>query len=453
RRRRRKIGEMTTPKFVFKSVHTDEVIESSAEWFRLGQQFPSGAKVANVEYPDGYGVLPELLMNSSELRNDMWRYFDLMPIANRDNIVTNGEGAPPIHRWKFLEDYARRLGISCTIYAHRWDDSYSTGTWKDLSGALVASGLKESGVTDYVAASTGNIGVSLSCYLTKAGIAFYAFIPESSSFAQEAELGVFGQAVYRVNGDYTCAKNMAAKFAEVHGYALTAGTFDPFRIEAKKTMAFEWARVLPQAPTVYVQALSGGTGPIGVAKGCRELQAAALLEHLPRLLLVQSDRCAPMAQGWEAAVSDGFPDGWEKRFPVIESPETEIATLATGNPAAYPLLAPVVRETGGHIFSVREEFAMEIAKLVAAETSVRIGPAAAIGVQGLFAALRSGRISDGDVVVLNVGEGMRRSPGFMRSLVRKAGVVEDLADCEPFDRKSYIRRLWERVAAEFDPAD
>ena len=357
----------------------------------------------------------------------------------------------PIDRWEFLERFAReRFGLSLKVHAHRQDDNYATGTFKDLSGSVVASVLKESGITDYVVASTGNIAVSYARYLNAAGVSLHAFIPENSSTAQEAEISCFGQRVFRVKGDYTRTKELAHAFAEAHGMVLAAGNFDPLRIEAKKTMLFEWLRLLEDRPTVYIQALSGGTGPLAMAKGLREIAPLGLMKALPRFLLVQSDKCPPMADAWEQAKAKGFPEGWEKTYPIYSDPQTIIPTLATGYPKTYPVLSPLVRESGGEIFAFKEEETVLMARLVAFERSVRMGPAAAIVVGGFLKALRRGYLRDGDVVMLNIGEGIRRAPRFMERMIRAAGLVRTLDECSPFDRKAYAKELWDGVErAEF----
>ena len=60
-------------------------------------------------------------------------------------------------------------------------------------------------------------------------------------------------------------------------------------------MLFEWLRLMEDFPTVYVQALSGGTGPLAIAKGCHKLETLGLSKKTPRMLLIQSNKCYPMA--------------------------------------------------------------------------------------------------------------------------------------------------------------
>ena len=62
-----------------------------------------------------------------------------------------------------------------------------------------------------------------------------------------------------------------------------------------------------RAPDWYVQAISGGMGPLGVVKGFRELRRMGLVSRIPSLALIQADGCAPMVrsfrEGLETAVA------------------------------------------------------------------------------------------------------------------------------------------------------
>ena len=420
-------------------------IQSFSEWFSSDQRCPEcGSNIADVKYCESIENVKHLIQKNTKAPNGLWHYFDFLPLNERKNIITGGEGIVPIDRWEFLEEYAKeRFRINCRVYAHRHDDNYPTGTFKDLSGSVVASVLKENNIKNYVAASTGNIAVSYSRYLTAGGVSLYAFIPENSSPSQEAEIGCFGQQVFRVKGDYTKAKEMALEFSQKHKIPLAAGNFDPMRIEAKKTMLLEWLRMMDDFPTVYLQALSGGTGPLAIAKGCEELAPLNLFERIPRFILVQSDKCSPMADAWEEAKSKGFPDGWEKTYPIYHNPETMIPTLATGYPTTYPVLSPVVRESGGEIISFDEQATVLMARLVAFKRSVRMGPAAAIVVGGFLKALRKGYIREGDVVLLNIGEGIRRAPEFMERMIYTSKKVKSVEECSLSDKEEYERQLWE----------
>jgi threonine synthase len=376
----------------------------------------------------------------------MWRYFDFLPVKDRKNIINLFEGDVTIHRWpKFELLVKEKYGFTCRIYAHRQDRNYATATFKDLAGSVIASVLKENGIQQYVVSSTGNIGVAYARYLKEAGILLYVFIPNSSPKTQEAEIACFGQKVFRVNGDYTQAKEMASEFSKRHGILNAGGSFDPMRIEGKKTMVYEWLRLMPEFPTVYLQALSGGTGPLGIAKACDELEGKGFFEKRPRFILVQSAKCSPMADAWMKAKTAGFPMGWENEYPVIYEPETSIATLATGKPYAYPVIGKLVHESGGEIITFDENRITDIGRLVAAEAGARIGPAAAITVGGLLESLRQGHIRQNDVVLVNIGEGIRRSPTFLETFIVSSSVINSVDDCHPFESDDYRKILWKNV--------
>jgi len=271
-------------KFHLKCKRCGGEIEDFYSWFKFGQRCPEcSSDYVWTVYQDGQLYLKRSLINHELRMRGLWRYFNVLPLTDPENIVSSGEGDVDVQRWPFLELLARKyFQVDCNVFAHRHDNNPSTGTFKDLSGSVVASVLKENKIGEYVVASTGNIGVSFSRYLSAAGITLYPFIPSGASNAQEAEISCFGQAVYRVKGDYTRAKEVALEFAEKHGFLVAFSSCDPLRVEAKKTMAFEWLLRMDRFPTVYIQAISGGTGPLGVIKGCEELKNAGLIDFYPR---------------------------------------------------------------------------------------------------------------------------------------------------------------------------
>jgi threonine synthase len=434
-------------KFFLRCNSCGNQIETFNAWFDSGQCCSAcGSNQADVLYHNGMDRIEDFLHDKSAADSGLWRYFEYLPLNNKENVVSCGEGIVPIDRWRFLEEFAKKqYGIELKVFAHRHDDNFATGTFKDLAGSMVASVLKEAGIKTYTVASTGNIGVAYSRYLSAAGISLYAFIPSNSSKAQEAEIACFGQKVFRVDGDYQAAKDLALKFSQKHGIVLAAGNFDPMRIEAKKTLVYEWLRLMLDFPTVYIQALSGGTGPLGIAKACRELENSGLIDMMPRFILTQTDKCSPMADAWAKAKLENFPNGWEESYPIYHNPETIIPTLATGYPKTYPAIAKLVRKSGGEINAFPEVDTLPVTRLVAYESAIRIGPAAAIAVGGFFKSMADGHLKDGDVVLINVGEGIRRAPSFMSKLILSSKSVKTLDDCKLMDRENYRKKLWDAI--------
>jgi threonine synthase len=83
--------------------------------------------------------------------------------------------------------------------------------------------------------------------------------------------------------------------------------------------------------------------------------------------------------------------------------------------------------------------------LIAFETTVRIGPAAAIAVGGFFESLHAGHIKNGDKVLLNIGEGVRRAPDFVEEMIYTTKHIDSIDDCTRFDRNQYHAQLWNKI--------
>ncbi len=437
-------------KFYLQCRQCSTIVASFSEWFKSGQTCPEcSGKQVYVEYNAGYDSLKRIIEQDKK-PSSLWHYHDYLPLDYRENIISFDEGIVPIDRWRFIEDFAKNnFGINSKIYVQRYDLNQATGTFKDMAGTVVASVMNENKKTSYVVASTGNIANAYAKYLAAAGITVYAFIPKISSLFMEAGIAAYGQKVCRVDGDYDAAKKMAAAFAEKHGFLLAAGNFDPMRVEAKKTMVYEWVRLMDDFPTVYIQALSGGTGPLGIQKAFSELEPLNMINTMPRQILVQSEKCAPMAFAWKKAKENNFPPNWENDYPVIENPETEIPTLSTGNPKTYPVLGKFVKETNGEIIACDETKAVDAARLVALEASVLSGPAAALPVAGLLESIKSGLIKDGDVVLLNLGEGIGRSPDFLQRLTAPVKPEKDLDKFSLYDRDKRLEQVRNAIYQTF----
>jgi len=384
-------------------------------WFQQNQKCPKcGSKRSEVVYDTNYSQLNELIRHQPE---SFWHYFDFLPLENEQNRISCGEGVTPIESWDFLSDYAReKHGIDCKVFVYRNDLNGGTGTFKDVAGALAAALFKENGITQYTAASTGNTATAYAKYLALAGVKFTVFVPENMTKDSEAEIVSYGQTVVRSSGDYAQAKVEAAQFSEENGILISTGNIDPIRVEAKRTMVFEFLRQLGKMPDVYIQAISGGTGPIAIDKGIRELKPYFPQLKNPKMLMIQQDLCDPMVQAWESAKAQNFPEGYEKHYPVIDHPQTSVSILSTGNPAMYPIVAPIVQQTNGDFLRVKENDLADFAKMVHCEKKIYLGPASLVCLAGFFEALRQHKIENGQTVLVNTGEGALRAKTFVNSV-------------------------------------
>ncbi|MDR2927399.1 MAG: pyridoxal-phosphate dependent enzyme [Cytophagaceae bacterium] len=363
-------------------------------------------------------------------------------------MISTPEPKLGLDRWEFLEKFAKQnFNVDCKVHAFRNDEHYATGSFKDPGAMLAASVLKEAGRNEYIVASTGNVANAFAYYMAKAGVSLSAFIPQDALALNSAGVSCYGEKVFRVKGDYALAKKVAADYAAKYGILMTGGNTDPLRVEAKRTQVFDWLRYLPQFPTMYIQALSGGTGPISIEKAFREMKELDLIKQLPRFVLIQPDGCSPMLQAWQQAKKAGFPEGWKTKYPIIENPVTKVPTLATGNPGSYPIIADLTKKSEGEMLEIEEEKLVDITRWVAYEAVVAIGPAAATAVLGFVQALKEKQVKNGEVILLNVGEGISRAPELLHEMNYTEENVASVEECKRFDRAALKEQLLKKVLA------
>jgi threonine synthase len=327
----------------------------------------------------------------------LWRYHEVLPLYDTDNIVTLGEGGTPLIKSHAL---AALLGLK---HLYIKDERQSpTASFKDRQASVAISALREMGVGAVVIASTGNVAISYAAYGARAGMKLWAFFPSLTPNDKMREAALYGAEVIKITGTYDQTKELAAKFAKRQGIFLDRGIKSVAAIEAMKTMAYEIAEELGylyeddqrwRTPDWFIQSVSGGMGPIGVGKGFREMYDFGLVDKMPALGMVQSSGCAPMVEAFHRHQRIATP---------VEDPQTVIATLATGNPGrAYELLYDYVNDYRGYFVSASDEEAFNAIRILARNDGISVEPAVGVTFAGLFKMVQEGVIKPDDVVVVN----------------------------------------------------
>lgn len=332
----------------------------------------------------------------------MWRYRELLPLRDNANLITMGEGGTPLYP---ATNLGMMLGRS-HIYV-KDERQGPTGSFKDRQASLAISAMKEEGITEAVLASTGNVAISYSAYSAHAGIKLWAFLTSTVPTEKMREVAIYGSEVVKVTGTYDQTKQVAAEFAQRQGLYYDRGIRSIAVKESMKTLAFEMAEQLARllgpapeakdvpwrAPDWYIQAVSGGMGPVGVWKGFEELLTMGLVTRMPKLACVQVEGCAPMVHSFRA--------GLEEAEPVL-NPQTLITTVATGRPGpAYSFLRRVILENGGTFEVVSDEEAFRAMHVMAKMDGISMEPAAAMAFAALFKMVSQGLVKPDDVVVVN----------------------------------------------------
>jgi threonine synthase len=333
----------------------------------------------------------------SDRATSVWRYEELLPIKDAASAITIGEGWTPLFRTMGL---GRELDHQ---HLYIKDERQSpTGSFKDRQGALTITYLKQEGIRECVMASTGNKAAAYAAFCARAGIRLWIFLTSTVPAEKLRELALYGAEVVKITGTYDQAKQVAVDFAARRNLYYDAGSESIPGREGFKTIAFEIAEQLARlepdgkgkwrVPDWYIQAVSGGIGPLGIWKGFQELRKMGLTDRMPKLAIVQSEGCSPMAAAWRFQL--------EQADPVV--PHTRIAVLATGSPGkAYSWLREACLETGGTMIAVSDGEAFRAMRRLARVEGLSMEPAAAVAFGGLEKLIADHAIGPDETVIVN----------------------------------------------------
>lgn len=325
----------------------------------------------------------------------LWRYWELLPVADPADRVTLGEGMTPLLPLDWLSD---QLGIVALV---KDEGLNPTGTFKARGAAVGISRAKQLGVKTIALPTAGNAGAAWAAYGARAGIQVVVAMPKDAPAITQEEVRLYGARLQPVEGLISDAGKWIAEGVRDEGW-YDASTFkEPYRLEGKKTLGLEIAEQLGwQAPDVILYPTGGGVGLLGLWKAFDELDALGWLTEggrKPRLVVTQASGCAPLVKAWQ--------EGKDKAA-FWEGARTIAAGLRVPGPLADSLILRALRETHGEAISVDDN-----------EIRAAIGELASHGLwacpegAALLPAVRrlraGGLIQEGErVVLLNTGTGL-----------------------------------------------
>ena len=233
-------------------------------------------------------------------RGGLWKYRELLPIENEENIISLGEVQTPLIHCRNL---GKILGLR-NLYVK--DETKSpTASFKDRPMSVGVSKAVELGFDTTASASSGNAAAALAAYSAKAGLACYTFVPETASPGKIAQLNMFGAHVVRLRGlesgvdpTVTMLRIVCKRFGwyPCPSFAL----FNPYQAEGPKTMSYEIAEQLGwKTPDWVFAGVGSGALLAGNWKGYRELKQLGFVDKSPRMVAVQSTGCAPVVRAFE----------------------------------------------------------------------------------------------------------------------------------------------------------
>jgi len=288
-------------------------------------------------------------------RPGLWRYDEVLPVRDADNIVDLGEGSTKLRPLRS----ARELGFRRVIAK---DESLNpTGSFKARGMAVAVSRLKELGVTCALTPTAGNAGLALAAYAAAAGIEARIYAPSDTPAAFLRAYALHGAITVLVDGTISDSGRKAKEEL--------ARLKEPYRAEGKKTMGYELWEQMTELPDVIVYPTGGGTGLVGMWKAFDELETMGLLDQRrPRLITVQASGCAPVVDALAAGADTVAP---------ASAPHTFASGLRVPAPYAGPEVLDCVRRSGGTGVTVSDDEIRAATLTIARTDGIAVAPEAA----------------------------------------------------------------------------
>jgi threonine synthase len=242
----------------------------------------------------------------------------------------------------------------------------------------------------------------MAAYAAAAGMDARVFMPRDVKRPFVDECVLLGASVELVDGLITDAGRIAAVRGAPMGWYDVSTLKEPYRLEGKKTMAFELAEQLGwRWPDVVIYPTGGGTGLIGMWKGFAELEALGWVApgRRPRMISVQADGCAPIVEAFLAGRDTASP---------VDQARTIADGLRVPRAVGDFLMLRAIRESGGMALSVSDAAMVDGMRRFGRLEGISAAPEGGATLAALDVLVARGQVGRDDVVVLfNTGGALK----------------------------------------------
>ncbi len=320
----------------------------------------------------------------------IWRFRAALPFARGVVPVSLSEGNTPLVRAENL-GAAARVG---ELYVKN-DGQNPTGSFKDRGMTVAVTRAKEMGSRALVCASTGNTAASLAAYAAKARIPAAVVVPQGSvATGKLGQAFSYGARVFGVEGNFDAALKLVFDLVEQDRRFYLVNSVNPFRIEGQKVAAYEMYEQLGRVPDYLVLPVGNAGNISAIWKGFKELKAFGITRALPRMVGVQAEGAAPIA---EAHSRRAVMRPWSE-------PLTVATAIKIGNPVSWKKALRAISESGGTALTVSDEEILAAREELATKEGLLVEAASAAPLAAL-AKLRLPRSAG--VVCVATGNGLK----------------------------------------------
>ncbi|HSI88426.1 MAG TPA: threonine synthase [Pyrinomonadaceae bacterium] len=351
----------------------------------------------------------------AERESSLWRYREVLPVDDWNNVVSFGEGWTPLIRANRL---AGTLPIEVDLYI-KDEGQNPTQSFKARGMAAAVSMAKEFGFKKLAVPSAGNAAGALAAYAARAGMEAFIFMPADTPKANIIECRQTGANVELIDGLISDCGAIVAERKDAEGWFDVSTLKEPYRVEGKKTMGYElaeqfgprasrtgaWNDGLLSLPDVIIYPTGGGTGLIGMWKAFDEMEEMGWIgPERPRMISVQVATCAPIVRAFHAG---------ERFAAEFENASTVASGLRVPKAVGDFLILDAVRESGGTAIAVSDAELIAAVAEIGSTEGIFAAPEGAACLPALRKLIDQEMVSAGERVVLfNTGAGVKYMEAF-----------------------------------------
>jgi len=346
-----------------------------------------------------------------------WRYFELLPIIDKSNIVSINAGMTPLVR---AEKLGKKIGLS-NLYIKN-DSVNPTFSFKDRPAGVAISKAKEFGLSSVGCASTGNLASATAAHAAKANLPCYIFAPSDIEHAKIAQALSYGANYIAVDGTYDDANRIAAQIGDSKGVGIVNINMRSYYVEGSKTLAYEVAEQLDwKVPDQLIVPTGSGAMLNAICKGFEELETVSLIDKVSKMHMncAQPHGCAPIVNAFKNNSDDVIP---------VENPDTVAKSLAIGDPGDGRYVLKRLKQYNGIAQESNNKETLDAILLLARTEGIFTEPAGGVSVAVLKKMVEDGQIDKDETTVCYVtGNGLKATESIMEVLSRPQVMQADVA--------------------------
>ncbi|MEK0341131.1 MAG: threonine synthase [Nitrosopumilus sp.] len=354
----------------------------------------------------------------SNREHTYWRYFELLPIENKSNIVSIGAGMTPLIK---AEKLGEKIGLK-NLYIKN-DSVNPTFSFKDRPAGVAVSKAKEFGLSAVGCASTGNLASATAAHAAKGGFACHVFAPSDIEMAKITQALSYGANYIAVDGTYDDANRIAAQIGDSKGIGIVNINMRSYYVEGSKTLAFEVAEQLDwQVPDQLIVPVGSGAMLNAICKGFEELQQVSLLNNIDNMHMIaaQPHGCAPIVDAFKKNSKEVIP---------VEYPDTVAKSLAIGDPGDGRYVLKRLKQYNGFAEECNDQEILDAILLLARTEGIFTEPAGGVSLAVLQKMIEQGKIDKNDKVVCYItGNGLKATESIMTVLQKPKVMKADIAE-------------------------